>query len=493
MLRALVLLSLVASPHDAAWVEALQGVYDGGLDRGLANLEALSKSHPGDPLGPYFVSLALAWKIEGGGEGLDGECLARADQALSLADAALREDHDDARAWLARGGAHGVRSRLALFRGRHSEAAHEAARMREALLVAHTLDPSSKDAVFGLGLYDYFVDVLPRLAKLLRFLTGMPPGDRGRGLQEIEEAREGAVFHRAEALAQISQLDAVYERRLDRALGELQELRASFPGSPLWALRLGELEGSDLGLYPESERLAGEVLAASERREANYAPIVGLMARVLWGQALFSDLRFPEARQVLEPALGGDPKAPWIAPRAEFLYARCLEYEGRRQEALPHYRNAAAAGSGAASRRAEEALGHPLPPAEIRSTEALARGRRAREAGLEEEARAAFREALRLRESPEALLRVAEADLDEDRPDAARGPLEHLSAEATTSPPWVGPWSRLLLGRLDDLRGQREAAVRLYKDVYQHPLGQEALKDGATSGLDHPFAPVHPR
>ncbi|HWX24320.1 MAG TPA: tetratricopeptide repeat protein, partial [Vicinamibacteria bacterium] len=401
---------------------------------------------------------------------------------------------EDARALLSRGGVHGLKSRLALFRGQHHDAAREAVLMREALLRAKEVDPSSKDVLFGLGLYDYFVDVLPRLAKVIRFFTGMPGGNRVRGLAWIEDARRGALFHRSEALAQLFVIDAFYEKRLDPALAEVRELRGRYPGSPLWGLRLAALECHGLGLYRESTVASQQIVAAAERGEPNYAPIVATMAQVYWGDALLEDLRFAEARSVLLRVKRGDPQASWIGPRAQFLLGRSLELEGDREGAVVHYQAAALSANREERRRAEAALSKSLSMAEVLGTGRLAQARRLREEGRLQEATAAFREALRLwPASEEAALRTAEADLDEGRAEAARGPLERLASAPQPRPPWVKPWSRLLLGRVKDLAGDREGAVREYKEVYENPYGHEELREGAAAGLKRPYVPPRRR
>src|SRR6185436_7077183 len=102
-----------------------------------------------------------------------------------------------------------------MFRGHRGDAAREAVRMREDLLAVREGDPGNREALFGLGLYDYYSDVLPRVAKVLRFLARMPGGDRDRGLRYIEEASEGAVLHEVEVRAQLYEIYAFYEDRPD--------------------------------------------------------------------------------------------------------------------------------------------------------------------------------------------------------------------------------------------------------------------------------------
>ena len=266
------LAALAAAPGDADSWAALELLYDGSTASAVARLGALSAGQPEDPMAAYLVALALCWRIEQRPEStdLDKDFEAHVDRAIALADARLKRDRADARAWLARGAAHGVRGRLLLMRAQRRPAAREAARMRADLLVAHGLDPDDGDVLFGLGLYDYYADVLPRAAKLLRFLAGLAGGDRERGLARIEGAKGAAGLHRTEAQWQLYEIYAFYEGDADRAYAEIRELHARYPGSPLWALKQAEHERMRLGLYARSAELARQVLGKAERGHANY-------------------------------------------------------------------------------------------------------------------------------------------------------------------------------------------------------------------------------
>lgn len=480
-----------ASSTDAAGRAALDQLYDGGTETALARLAGLSAAAPEDPLPAYLEALALEWKIEQRPEAtsLDRELHRRVDRALAIAKDRLRQDPKDLRALLAHGAAHGVRSRLHLFRAQRREAARAALRMREDLLRLRELDPENKDALFGLGLYDYYADVLPGAVKLLRFLARMPGGDRERGLDLIERGKQSDL-HRTEAQAQLYEIYAFYEDKPDRAREEIRDLRRRYPGSPLWALKLAEHERDRMGLYAESAAGARQILRAAEAGHPNYAPVVGAMARIALGEALLLDLRLPEARRALLAAKDGAPDAAWIGPKARYLLGRSLELEGDREGALAHYRLAAAAGDRELKRRAQAALASPIPPREVHATALLAEARRLRETGHEHEAAELYREALSAwPDCQEAALRAAEEDLRQGRVDAARGALEDLSRERSPRPPWVRPWSWLLLARAHDLAGEREAAVKAYKKVWEAPLGQARLRELAAAGLERPYAP----
>jgi tetratricopeptide (TPR) repeat protein len=476
---------------DEACRSAIDRLYDGSTDTALDQLRRLAADRPDDSLVLYFQALALAWKIEQRPDTteLDLDLQRLVDRILVLTEHPL-----DARARLARGGALGVRSRLQVFRMKSRDAARAASAMRDTLLPLRGHDVYGPDAEFGIGLYEYYVDVLPRVARILRFFSGLPGGDRKQGLAAIERAKEHSVFHCVEAGAQLYEIYAFYEHEPDLALAEIRQLHEHHPGSPLWALKLTEHLRDRLGRYSESAAVARAVVIAARRGDENFGPAAGALGRLAQGEALLLDLRLDEARRTLLDAREGLPAA--LLPRVRLFLGQTLELEGDRAAAEAHYRAAALSQESEVRRAAETALSRPRTTAEIEAMLHLAEGRRFREAGRFRESVEAHREALRwFGHSDEARLRVAEDDLRNGRLDLARSALAALEDLAQPSPPWIRPWTWLLRGYLDDLEGRRPAAVEQYNKVLKTPYGDPELVRETTERLQHPFradAPPEP-
>jgi hypothetical protein len=481
--------SVVAGPGDAEYRSALDELYDGYTDTALERLASLSEKRREDPVGPYLEALALCWKIEQrpASHDLDAALQARAGRAIAVADARLGADPTDARARFARGAAHGVRSRLALFRLDRHEAAREAVRMREDLLGARRLDPANKDALLGIGLYDYYADVLPRAAKILRFLLGIPGGDRRRGLDEIRSAREGSLFHEIEVRAQLYEILAFYEGDADAAEAEMEALHRRYPGSPLWALKLADHRRDRMGSYRGSAAAAREVIAAAESHHPNFAPVTEAMARVSLGESLLRDLRLAESESVLRGACAV-PGA--VGTRAQLFLGETLELLDRAAEAVVAYRAASEATDRDVRRSAEAALAHPRPPVQIEALRAVAEARRLYES--HEDARGAerYREAAALWPAwRESAVGAADGALEAGRLDEARRALGDDDSLDEGEPPWVGAWARLVRARIRDAAGDREGALALYNEVFNHPFGRMDLRRGAEAGLREPWRP----
>ena len=441
--------------HDALARAALALVYDGDFHEAESRLATLAAAHPDDPVLPYLQALALEWRLEQdpASRAHDAEVLAFADRSLGLADRSLADQAGDGRALLARGAAHGVKSRLHLFRWEKGPASREAVRMREALAAARAAGEDALDLDFGLGLYDYYADILPRLFKVVAFVLRIPGGDRERGLAAISRvARGGSLFHDDEARVQMYDIQSYFERKPDRALRWIREMAGLHPGWPLWRLKLAQLLGGAMGLWPESAAVAREVVATAERSaEANSQPVVADMARVLLAEALLGDLRFEEARAAALAA-SAVPGAPWVAERRERVLARCRAVE--RGEISP----------------------------EATALVLLARSRRLRERGDEAEAEATCLQAF-----------GADPRRDEARLCAARESLRtgHAAAAASLAravldgdgDPGLRPFARLVLARSLESGGSRAEALDAYRRAWEEPLGREAVRAEAAAAI----------
>lgn len=483
----------VAAAQDAEYRTALDLLYDGHAEAATRRLEALGERHPQDPVRLYLQSLVLAWVVEQRPEttSLDRDLETAAARAWDLADARLKANPDDLRARFARGAASGVRSRYHLLRLHRGDAARTAAAMRQDLLAVREREPDNHDVNFGLGLYDYYADVLPKYAKLLRWFARIPGGNRVRGLEEIEKARDHSPLHRTEAQAQLYEIYAFWEEDPERALVEIQDLHRRHSAWPLWGLRLSEHLRERMGAYGEAAAVARAIAAQGKDPRRDPGPAALALARLALGRALLLDLRPTEARRALLPVKDGLPGNPALAAEARWLLGQTLELEGDRDGAFAHYRLAASSGDKEWKKRAQDSLEHPLSAADVRARHALGEARRSREAGRPLDAAESYREALAASpKSAEAALGAAEAALRAGRAEEARRLLDDLDDDDAGDPPWLRSWGWLLRGQAHDLEGEREAAVLQYKKVLKASFRRSELRDAAASGLRTPFQVV---
>jgi tetratricopeptide (TPR) repeat protein len=480
-------------PQDIEYVRVLEMLYDGSTDTAIESFQQLAQLHPEDPAALYLGAVALCWKIEQNPRSTryDEQLLDQVDRCLKLTDRLLRENASDIRARLARGGAFGARSRYHIFRENNGAARRDAIAMRTELARVRSLDPDNVEASFGLGLYDYYADVLPRLLKLLRFLVGMPAGNRERGLRLIDQASRNSLFHSTEARIQIYEIYRFYEPDADRAYQELLYLRKRYPGAPLWGLKLAEHLRDQLGLYEEAVRVTREIVDAVERGHPNYAPIVADMARLSQGEALLLDHRHADAWRVLvtlQPSFGDRPV---LRSRAQYLLGRCLEFDGQREAAMVQYRKASSSPDKEIRHLARISLSNPLSVGAIESARLLEEANKLARNGEHDRATAIFRRVIDLDpEQPEALLAIAEDEIHSGELQDTERALKTVLSNEHLTPPWLRAWAHLLLGNKYDLDGARQQAVQEYEEVVRAPFGRDDLRAYAERALQHPYLTI---
>src|SRR4029079_14870595 len=96
------------------------------------------------------------------------------------------------------------------------------------------------DAYFGIGLYQYYADVAPMAAKMLRFLLMLPGGDKAEGLARMRRPRAEGQLLRGEADYQLQIIYLWYEKRADLAVELLESLRDQHPTNPVFTPELAE-------------------------------------------------------------------------------------------------------------------------------------------------------------------------------------------------------------------------------------------------------------
>ena len=116
------------------------------------------------------------------------------------------------------------------------------------------MDPSLEDAYLGLGIYNYFVDTLPTIVKMLKFLIGLPAGGRELGLEQLRRATDKGDLVRDEAKFYLAKdFSRSSEAEFGKSLDLFQQLAREYPDNMLWTLlvgslqiRLGHTQGEDL-------------------------------------------------------------------------------------------------------------------------------------------------------------------------------------------------------------------------------------------------------
>jgi len=197
-LACVLLLAPIAIPAHASDVTLppetraiLDKIYSFNLQGAAEDAKRMQQEHPIHPLGYLLEAEALWWRIWCTSADFkyamsDARRRAKlpADQhyfelsarALSLTEAQIKQG-ESAELQFYAGMAEAFAARLYGLRAENRNAARAGVRGREHLLRAKALDPDLADADLGLGLYNYYVDTLSSLARILALFHGHPRRD----------------------------------------------------------------------------------------------------------------------------------------------------------------------------------------------------------------------------------------------------------------------------------------------------------------------------
>jgi tetratricopeptide (TPR) repeat protein len=257
---------------------------DGDLDGAIALFRQIQQEDPQSPLGYLLEADAVWWRIYYSTANLiDPDVFAATDlpttpyddhfedllhAAIGKAEARIAAKQDVARNYLYEGMAYALRARLAGLRDKDLPTARAGKKMRAFLLKALERDPNLTDAYLGVGIYNYFVDTLAAIVKILRWFIGLPGGSRLEGLRQMQLAAHKGELTRSEAKFFLAKdYSRSNERQYAKSMERFQELAREFPRNPLWPMLIGSLH-CRLGHTQECDTQYREVYAKTAGQNA---------------------------------------------------------------------------------------------------------------------------------------------------------------------------------------------------------------------------------
>lgn len=264
----------------------------------------------------------------------------KTDAAIGVAAAWLKTHPNDAEALLVLGSGYGIRARLALERRQYLKGYTNGSRSMKYIRASLKADPEIYDSYLGLGMFDYYVDTIPRFAGwLAKIMLG---GDRARGLRELRLAAEKGHYARTAAqliLVEIDTQDAFGARDPADAVRLMSGIHEKYPFSSMlhsaYVVSLYEAGDRAAGLREADEYLA-------RVKSGRYAAANMSMARALTGTLLWASGRKEEALAEYRAGTADSPATRWSVWN-RVRAGQLLDLMGRRAEAVTAYRSAYAA------------------------------------------------------------------------------------------------------------------------------------------------------
>jgi tetratricopeptide (TPR) repeat protein len=267
-------------PPDAR--AALDMLYSGDADGSIAMARDFQKEHPDQPLGLLLEGEALWWKryclaleikygmIESWShtkDSADEAYFALADRAIQLAQAQVAKS-DTAEMHFYAGMGNALKVRVLGLRNENRAAARAAVNARSEMTRALGLDPQMADATAALGLYNYYVDTLSPVVKVLRFFMGIPGGNKELGVSQMKTGMEHGVVLNVDVRFILARALRQYDQKYAEALDIAEPLLARYPQNPMFLLLLGNLN-LELGRKAKATEYFNAVLKLLAAASAN--------------------------------------------------------------------------------------------------------------------------------------------------------------------------------------------------------------------------------
>jgi len=271
-------------------------MYGGDPDAAIIAFRHLQQRDPANPLGYILEAEARWWKIycassrvkwgmvnawKRGLQPGDSEYLALLDREIDLSNGAIAQ-HDSAEMHLYAGIGLAMKAQLYGLQGDNHATAHSAVASRRELLRTLRMNPNLADAYTGLGLYNYYVDTLGPIVKMLRWMMGIPGGNRELGIQQLKRGMEDGQLTVVDARFYLAINLRTYDHDYQRALTIAQPLVSRYPENPIFLLLVGNIQqelgrnvaaaasmkaaqnlsARDSACSAKTRQLAGEMLAS---------------------------------------------------------------------------------------------------------------------------------------------------------------------------------------------------------------------------------------
>jgi tetratricopeptide (TPR) repeat protein len=248
---------------------------DGDLSAAIEVFQQIQHHDPQSPLGFVMEANATWWRVYYASANLtDPDVFDVTNQeatpydshfndvvkiSIRKAEARIHAREDLARSYLYEGYAYALRARLEGLHDRDLPTARAGKKMRALMLRALALDPSLTDAYLGIGIYNYFVDSLSAIVKILSVFIGLPGGSRTEGLRQLQLCADQGEMARAEAKFYLAKdYSRASEKQFEKSLHLFRELQQEYPHNPLWPMLIGSLHFR-LGKPQQGESIYREV------------------------------------------------------------------------------------------------------------------------------------------------------------------------------------------------------------------------------------------
>ena len=295
----LLLLILLPASASAQWVSdpaveqriqrGIDYIYNIQFNKADSVFSEIVRWDPQHPVGYFFQAMTQWWRIltNFDDESQDQRFYDILDKVITLCEDRLDKNPNDVTALFFKGGAVGFRGRLRANRSKWVGAANDGLVALPIVQKAYKLDPSNYDVLLGIGIYNYYADIIPDQYPFVKpFMVFFPGGDRKKGLQQLEEASKHAKYARVEASYFLMQNYFLYEKDFSKAMAIAVDLSKKYPENPVFHRYVGRCYVS-IGRLGEANDVFLDIEKRFRKRQAGYDDYDGREAYYYIGKYYF--------------------------------------------------------------------------------------------------------------------------------------------------------------------------------------------------------------
>lgn len=356
--------------------ERIKTFLQSGIEKGLhldekAAVAELMKAIELDrenPMGYAYLAMAHLFFYETAFEEKEKKMkeaffLRAVEDAQVRAEKKIEKDPRNGEAFFAAGIAKMARNRYEILLKNYFRAFRQAQNVWDYLEKAKELDPENYDVYYPMGVFHYH---LSQLSGVARWITSLfiTPGDREKGLKELEWAAEKGLLMRDLAQSNLISAYSVYEKQPARALPFAKRLKEKYPGNYNFSFALANAF-SDLGQTEEALSIAQEIANGIKSGIPPYRAELWPRHSQLLGKIALDQGEYDKATEHFNQAL--KDKAPYNARIRAYSLVRLGMIQDARQDrkaAEEYYRKVLdlEGAEGTAQRMAREYLEAPYTP-----------------------------------------------------------------------------------------------------------------------------------
>ncbi len=191
------------------------------------SLDSLSHKNP-NALEPDFLKASMYWwyiAADPYNETFRKNFLLHLKEVIKKCHTKIKKDEHD---YFILGATYGYVGRYYLLQNKWIKAYKYGERGKYYLEKIPQRHPVYSDALFGLGIYHYYIGLLPSYIKVLAFLLGLE-GDKEKGLNELQEAGTNGSFTIVEAKCFLGFINNHFEKKYDATISLMKELTVKYP------------------------------------------------------------------------------------------------------------------------------------------------------------------------------------------------------------------------------------------------------------------------